>query len=116
MAIIEEYHHLIELDPRTSITQFQDGEAMNDRIKEWFETPEGTVADLPAWGHNLLQFKHEPLSPSLSVMVKTAILRKMPVDIRNLFIIKIAVEFKEIDLCYTNIVHRMGTYVDGVLI
>ena len=114
--LIEELHHLMNLDPDTGIQHFIDGPAMDDRIREWFETPEGTVADLPAWGHNLSQFKHAPINPTLNVLVKVAILKKMPVDIRNLVITNIAIQFKEIDLFHVVVVHRIGKYVDAVLI
>jgi len=114
--IIEELEHLMALDPDTGIKRLTDGAAMDDRITEWFETPEGTVADLPAWGHNLSRYKHEPMTPTLAVLVKTSIIKKMPADIENLIITGIAVKFIEIDLFHVTISHRIGVYADEVLI
>jgi len=114
--LIEELQHLIKLNPDTGVERLVDGPAMDDRIREWFETPEGTVADLPSWGHNLTQFKHSPMTTSLEVVVKISIRKKMPIDIRNLIITQIAVEFREIDLFHVAISHKIGTYAGEVLI
>lgn len=114
--IIEELEHLMALNPDTGIERLVDGPAMDDRIKEWFETPEGTVADLPGWGHNLSRYKHDPITPTLGVLVKTSILKKMPTDIRNLIITGIAVRFVEVDLFHVAVSHKIGTYVGEVLI
>lgn len=112
--IIEELDHLMDVAPTVGLVRYTDGDAMNDRIAEWFETPEGTVADLPAWGHNLVIFKHEPLDDNLEVAVSMAITRKLPVDIENLIITGIALEALEIDLCIVRIRHMLGEYAGEV--
>ncbi len=46
-SYIEEFDHLLELNPATEIKTYDDEDALADRIMEWLETPQGTVADLP---------------------------------------------------------------------
>jgi hypothetical protein len=114
MAAIEEFDHLIELNPSTEVKKYEDEDALQDRIFEWFETPQGTVADLPGWGHNLLPLKHEPQGVSLNVMAEMSITIKMPQDIENLVIESVSVEFTEIDLCQIIIRHRLGVFEEKI--
>lgn len=74
------------------------------------------MADLPGLGHNLAQFKHEPLDVSLEIRVAMAITKKLPKDIDNLIIQNIALVFLEIDLCVVRIVHSLGEYQEEVTI
>jgi hypothetical protein len=110
MSIITEYEHLMELAPEEGLRRLYDVEALHDRIAEWFQTPEGTIADLPAWGHNLSPFKHEPLGLYIEVMLEMAIIQKLPRDVANLQIIALLVEYPEIDMCRITIQHRLATY------
>lgn len=110
MPIIEEYDHLMAAEPASVFTRYQDNAALTDRIYEWLETPAGTMADNPSWGHNLGQFKHEPLSENLNVMVEMSIQDKMPRDIDNLAIGGVSCDFQEIDLCKIIIDHQLGRY------
>lgn len=110
MAAIEEFDHLIGLSPFTEVKKYEDEEALYDRIVEWLETPQGTLADLPAWGNNLLPLKHEPQGVSLNVMAEMSIAIKMPQDIEDLVIEGVDVEFMEIDLCQIIIRHRLGVF------
>ena len=111
---IEEMDHLMELSPTTEVKTYDDESAMNDRIYEWLETPQGTVADLPSWGHNLGPFKFEPPGETLNVMAEMAIMTKMPQDIENLAILGINIEFVEIDCCKIVIRHRLGVFESTV--
>ena len=110
--VIEELQHLITLNPDTGVERLAAGKAMDDRIKEWLETPEGTIADLPAWGSNLMKYKHEPTTATLEVLIETSIITKMPKDIHNLVIRGISVKPMALDLFYVTIAHSIGTY-DG---
>lgn len=102
------------LDPATELKKFSDGESVEERIREWLETPQGTLADLPAWGHNLGMFKHEPQGVDLEVMAEMAIMIKMPLDIEDLVITGVSVEFESIDLCRITIHHRLGIYEETI--
>lgn len=111
---IEEIDRLIGLNPSTEVKKYDDDDALQERIREWLETPQGTLADLPAWGHNLSAMKHEPQGVNLEVMVEMSITRKMPQDIDNLVISGVRVEFEEIDLCKVSINHRLGAFEDRI--
>ena len=111
---IEEFDHLLELNPTTEIKKYDDDDALQDRIFEWFETPQGSLADLPGWGHNLSAIKHEPQGVNLEVVVEMSITAKMPQDIENLSIVSVDIEFKEIDLFYIIIRHRLGIFEEKI--
>lgn len=114
MSVIEELDHLLELNPTTELKKYEDEDALYDRICEWFETPQGTVADIPDWGHNMASLKFEPPGETLNVMAEMAIMVKMPRDIENLIIQSVDVEFTEIDLCQITINHSLGNYEETV--
>jgi phage baseplate assembly protein W len=111
---IEEVDHLLELNPTTEVRKYDDEDALQDRIFEWLETPQGTMADLPGWGHNLAVLKHEPQGVNLNVVAEMSIMTKMPQDIENLVIQGVSVEFSEIDLCKIVITHRLGVFEEKI--
>jgi len=111
---IEEFDHLIELAPTTEVKKYDDDEALSDRISEWLETPQGTVADLPAWGHNLSALKHEPQGVNFEVVAEMSITAKMPQDIADLIIMGVDVKYADIDLFYVSIRHRLGIFEESV--
>lgn len=111
MSIITEYEHLMALAADEGLQKLYDVEALYDRITEWFQTPEGTIADLPAWGHNLSPFKHDPTTGLyIEVMLEMAILKKLPRDVKNLEIVALRVDYPEIDLCKVTIAHRLAIH------
>ena len=109
--MLEEIDHLIGLsiDSTDPISRHQDADAINDRIMEWLETPEGTLADLPSWGHTLAYLQHEPPSENLEVMMECRILQKLPRDCR-IRIQGIRMDFLDIDLLHIIIMHDMGIF------
>jgi hypothetical protein len=113
-SIIEEFDHLLELSPNTEFKHYEDENALQDRIYEWLETPQGTIADLPAWGNNLGALKHEPQGINLEVMAEMNIAVKMPRDIENLIIVGVNVDFIEMDLCKIVIQHRLGVFEETI--
>jgi hypothetical protein len=92
-----ELDYLLARSATERIRTYYGAEAMNQRIMEWLDTPEGSVADMPEWGHPLFRFKHEPDSPSLQVLAETLLARKMRQDIEDLDLKRIRVEFSDID-------------------
>ena len=109
--IIQEADRLIESSTSEDVSTYGDETALSERIKEWLETPVGTVADLPGWGHNLKSYKFEPMNLSLEVAIGMAITTKLPQDIDGLIFRGILVEFLEIDLCKIIIRHQFGDTV-----
>lgn len=110
---IEEIDYLLELDP-SGLVVHDDGPALNQRISEWFETPQGTLIDKPWWGHNFGTFKHEPLSDNLNIMAEMNIMEKLPRDVQNVNIRAVGVEFVEIDRCVVKINYSLGTFSNEV--
>lgn len=97
--------------PESDVERSYEGAAMSTRIQEWLATPEGSVANHPSWGHNLAQFKHDPLSENndLEVRIEMALARKLPLDIEDLRLVAIKVEVLDMDLCKVTIVHQFGS-------
>lgn len=94
--------------PQQDIEKFSNAEAMNERIREWFETPEGTMAHHPSWGQNISPFKHDPLSNDLAIQIEMAIAYKLPIDIEDIQIVGIETIIKKIDLLQIFILHQYG--------
>ena len=109
--ILEEISHLLELSlsPQDALAHYWGPDALNDRIQEWFETPEGTVADFPSWGNNLEPFKHEPLSVHLAVVMEAKIIPKLSQDC-GLPVSGIRVDFLDIDRCRIQIQYSGGLF------
>jgi len=113
MAGIEELEHLMVMDD-SGVSVHTDEAALNERLREWFETPMGTVADLPSWGHPLLMLKFEPPGVNLNIMAEMLITEKLPRDISSLQLRSVSVEFDEIDLLRVNIDYALGTLQESV--
>ena len=109
--MIEEFDHLmgLSISPQNALARYQGPDALNDRITEWFETPMGTIADLPSWGHALGAFAHEPLSVNLEVMMEAQIVKKLSSDC-GIPISGIRVNFLDIDLCRILILYSSGWF------
>ncbi|WP_051328409.1 hypothetical protein [Desulfatirhabdium butyrativorans] len=114
-STIEELDHLIELsvDPQDAVTRYNDADAMNDRIMEWFETPQGSIADLPSWGNTLAALQHEPISESLEVLMEIKILKKLSIDC-GLQIQGLRLDFIDIDRIDIQIKHQYGAFSSEV--
>lgn len=100
--------------PDHDVKRFTDADAMDERIKDWLETPEGTVAHNPSWGHNLERFKFDPLSKDLDVLIEMAIVQKLPLDVDDIVLKGVNVEVMEIDFCRIDILHQFGVSVNEV--
>jgi len=109
----DELDHYLAMDT-AGIKQYAGGAGLNNRIHDWLATPEGTVADDPGWGHPLRPLWHDPQSPTLSLQIEMAIVRKLPADVRDVRIRRIGVAFTAIDRCAVEVVHDLGTYQDEI--
>lgn len=110
MDLLEELDRLMSVDPDQGVSLYHEDRAMMERILEWLETPEGTVADLPAWGHILAPFKHEPVGENLAVIIEMAIIEKLPRDVRDLIVGGIRVEPIEMDMIRISILFQLGLF------
>lgn len=109
MSSYNELDHFLAVD-EAGLLEHEDGQALNNRVSEWLATPEGTVADNPAWGHNLRPFWHDPESPLLVIQIEMAIVRKLPRDVRDVYIHRIGVAFTHKDRCVVVIQHHLGSF------
>lgn len=109
--VIKDANRHIKSSIDEDVSSYGDEDALSERLLEWFETPVGTLADLPSWGHNLKGFKFDPLNLSLDVAIEIAIIEKLPRDIADLVFVGIRVEALEIDLCKIVILHQFGETV-----
>lgn len=107
MSLFNELDHFLDTD-ESGIREHVDAGALNNRVAEWFATPEGTVADNPSWGHNLRPFWHDPESPLLALQLEMSIVRKLPRDVRDVTIRRVGVEFVDKDQCIVEIHHMLG--------
>jgi len=88
-----------------------DGAAQNNNITEWFDTPQGSIADYPAWGHNLGAFRFEPdNSEDVAVMLEMSIVEKLTQDVVGVQIYSIRIEVVEFDRWKIVLHHNYGTY------
>lgn len=109
--IIEELDHLMGLSaaPQDVLIKYSGPNALNDRIQEWFETPEGTIADMPSWGNTLSALQHEPPSTNLEVVMEARIVKKLAVDC-DVPIYGIRLTFWGIDICHILIQYGGGMF------
>jgi phage baseplate assembly protein W len=108
MAEIFDGHRMMQTGTDADVERFTDGEALSERVREWLETPQGTLADIPSWGHNLTQFKHDPQGPDLEVAIELAIVQKLEQDISDLEVTGVLVEYLDIDVFRLTIRHTFG--------
>ena len=66
MTEFNELDYLLELDTG-GVKKYKGNDAMDSRINEWLDTPEGTVADDPSWGNPFRRFQFDPISPFFEV-------------------------------------------------
>lgn len=107
MTEFNELDYLLELDTGGA-KKYKGNDAMDSRINEWLDTPEGTVADDPSWGNPFRRFQFDPISPFFEVEVQMAVAGKIRQDIPSLAMIGIAVESISNDLVLIYIRHQYG--------
>lgn len=106
---IYEANYLITSASQEDVRKYEDASAMSARILEWLDTPEGTMAHNPSWGHNLGPFRFEPQSSTLATLIEMAIARKLPLDIEDIQLRGVSVEFLSIDTIQLQLVHQFGS-------
>lgn len=108
--MFEEASYKLLSAPEEDVARSMDGAGMSERIMEWLDTPEGTIAHNPSWGNNLGKFKHDPLSKNngFETLIEMAIARKITLDIEDLQLIGVKVTILDIDLFNLIIVHKFG--------
>lgn len=60
-------------------------EAKAAMLKEWIDTPMGSIYGLPGWGNILSEFKHDPIgSDHVQVAIESKLLQKLAEDLPSL--------------------------------
>ena len=106
---MHELDHLLAVS-REGLVTHTDGAALNNNIEEWFDNPEHTIADNPAWGHNLKPLLFEPPSDDLAVAIEMSIQEKLSRDVTGITIKAIRVDWPSIDSCRVVLLHQHGTF------
>ncbi|WP_399690377.1 hypothetical protein [Vibrio sp.] len=106
---MQELNHLLSVDSG-GLEITTEGKAMNNNISEWFANAQHTIADNPAWGHNLAPFQFITQTEDDAVMMEMAIFEKLPVDVKELTIHGIRVSFPSIDEFLIELQHKYGLY------
>jgi hypothetical protein len=88
-----------------------EADAISERIQEWFETPAGTIADLPHWGHNLSSFQHDSGFNEMAIGIELSIVEKLPIDVDGVVLRGVGVEEVAIDAYRIYIIHQLGMTV-----
>jgi phage baseplate assembly protein W len=116
MSEIKEYDWLMKSSQTEEVKAYDGGDAMGQSISEWLGTPEGSVADLPEWGNNLFSFKQEPTGINLQVMAEISIFQKILIDIPNIELRRVGVEFPDIDMAQITIESNTGVFKTTVVL
>ncbi len=96
------------------LKQYSDADAMNNNIREWFDTPMGTIADNPSWGHPLTMMQHEPGGDDMEVVAEMFIVEKIIQDIDGIGLEGVSVKFIEIDFLQITVSHQYGLYSEAL--
>lgn len=86
-----EIDFLLELGP-SGVVVVDGDDASLEQLREWLNTPEGSVFGRPGWGHPLEQYRHEPPSTSTARAIENSILIKLVVDLPDQVISRILCE------------------------
>ncbi|MCV6588690.1 MAG: hypothetical protein OIF57_06635 [Marinobacterium sp.] len=108
-AKFSEIDYLLRVRP-DGITHVGGMDGLNNRISDWLDTPEGTVADNPGWGSPLRAFLHEPQSPALEIEIQMKLVQKIRRDVRDVTVRAVSVQFVSIDLIKIVIFHNLGVF------
>ncbi len=74
-----EIDHLMRVDTGLLVTHDED--EAKEKVNWWLDTPEGERWGDPAWGHRLVQFKHDAPGVSMEVAIEAHVFNKMQTDI-----------------------------------
>ncbi|MCX4030369.1 hypothetical protein H0A36_25715 [Endozoicomonas sp. SM1973] len=99
--------HLLSVSA-DGLTIHHDSQAIHNNVQEWFANAQFTIADNPAWGHNLSPFRFAPQNEDTAVALEISIVKKLSQDVEGLSIQGIRVSWPAIDVMQVVIRHQMG--------
>lgn len=78
---MNEVDYLLNLN-ESGVVVYDNYSAAINNVKEWLDTPEGSVWGRPYWGNNLDQFKHEDTNSKITaVQIEFSILQGLARDL-----------------------------------
>ncbi len=80
------------------VSTFSGSNAKIARVAEWLDTPKGQIWGAPNWGHELMGYKHSPLSDTTAAAIRNSIILKLTADIPDVAVSAINVEAEGMDL------------------
>lgn len=92
-----EINRMLDATGAQEIEAFSDSDALEERIRDWLETPQGSVADQPEWGNTLSLYRHAPINNDLLISMEMDILTRLPADVDGVNIQGIRIQEEEID-------------------
>ena len=104
---MNELDYLLGLDSQGIKTHSQE-EALNNRIRDWFANPVGTIADRPEWGSNHQDFQFSPEGSNTEAMMEMSLISKMRMDLKGISIRGVRVSWQSIHECTVTLLHQFG--------
>lgn len=84
-------------------------------LREWLDTPVGSIYGMPSWGNILAQFKHDPTNQvHVQVTIESRLLQKLSQDLPDLKITGIGYSEREIDWAQLTVKLPEGTINEEV--
>ncbi|WP_318491899.1 hypothetical protein [Photobacterium leiognathi] len=77
---MNEIDYLLRINEEGVIT-FSGGYAQVSIVREWLDTPRGTVWGKPDWGNMLAQYKHLPIDIDTAASMQAHIARSLAYDL-----------------------------------
>ncbi|MET4696652.1 hypothetical protein [Endozoicomonas lisbonensis] len=105
---MNELDYLLGLDSQGIKTHSQ-AEALNNRIRDWFANPVGTIADQPEWGSNHQYFQFSAEGSDTEAMMEMTLIPKLRMDLKGISIRGVRVSWQSIHECMVTLLHQFGT-------
>ncbi|PLR30231.1 hypothetical protein CYR55_22370 [Chimaeribacter californicus] len=112
---MKEIDHLMTLESNGLKEYGGELQSKAAQLREWLDTPVGSVYGLPGWGCILNQFKHEPTNQAhVQVTIECQLLQKLAEDLPNLKITGIGYIERDFDWAQLTIKLPEGTINEQV--
>lgn len=112
---MKEIDHLMTLGTNGLKEYSTELESKAAMLREWLDTPVGSIYGLPSWGSILAQFKHEPTNLAhVQVAIESRLLQKLSEDLPGLKVTGISYTEREFDWAQLTIKLPEGTINEEV--
>lgn len=80
-----EIDYLMALD-ESGVVVLEDDDAAINNVREWMDTPVGSIYGLPAWGNRFAAFKHQPPTEAVEIAIENMVVTELPRDVRGIIV------------------------------